>query len=279
MDHTSEVAVGIARSPREALSNALRKMSSPPMAPPTIQRIILKPSIYDPTLPGNTSLDLMRALVLTFRSAGGVHVVESDNPLRGAMSAFSKSGYDSLKSLGARLVNLSALPVESVAIDGEQIKQVSLPTPVIRNRFLVNVPTLKRDSRITIGAGIKNLFGLIPERDKAQYHENLEEVLLGLLTTTRPDFTVLDLTDVVVGEREDKKTIHVGGVLVGTDPVAIDAIGATLFGLDPLNIPLLRKAHDLGLGEALPDRIRLVGTEHQKARLSEAAEALSQIEK
>jgi len=49
-------------------------------------------------------------------------------------------------------------------------------------------------------------------------------------------------------------------VLVGgQDPVAVDAIAASLIGFTPLQLPLLRAAHAAGLGCADPARIRLVG--------------------
>ncbi|MCF2136202.1 MAG: DUF362 domain-containing protein [Candidatus Thorarchaeota archaeon] len=274
MDYTAEVAVGIARNQREALSNALKKLSSPPVLTSKQNQVVLKPSIYDTNLPDNTSFELIRAIVRTFSLVGQVHIVEDDNPLRTADIAFSESGYAQLADKNVILVNLSRTQSKHVQKTGLIRGGYDLPRLILQDRFFINVPTLKIDPRVTIGAGIKNLFGLIPEKNKDALHEQLEDILLDLLSIVAPDLTILDLTDVVIGSREDEKTVHVGGVLVGTDPVAVDALAASLLGRDPLNISLLRRAHDMGLGEALPDRIRLVGTEHQKEILYDSMERI-----
>ena len=114
-----------------------------------------------------------------------------------------------------------------------------------------------------LGAGIKNLFGLLPELNKNVYHASIDSVLIDLLIAYRPNLTVIDLTDVVIGNREYGQSKHVGGVVVGTDPVAVDAFCSSLLGIDPMTIDYLRTAHTLGLGEALLDRIIIRGTIHQ----------------
>ena len=38
-------------------------------------------------------------------------------------------------------------------------------------------------------------------------------------------------------------------IVVGRDPVAVDAYGATLFGLQAGDIGFIREAHEAGLGE------------------------------
>jgi uncharacterized protein (DUF362 family) len=145
-----------------------------------------------------------------------------------------------------------------------------MPAILSGGLFLVNVATLKLvpDSR-TIGAGVKNLFGLLPEKDKSTYHERLDDCLLDLLAVFRPDLTVMDLTEVVIGPRDRALIRKVGGVVVGTDPVAVDAYCASLLGIDPSTIPYLRRAHELGLGEIVLDRIHVRGTEHQKRLIAE----------
>ncbi|MHA1481562.1 MAG: hypothetical protein ACTSQZ_09100 [Candidatus Thorarchaeota archaeon] len=50
------------------------------------------------------------------------------------------------------------------------------------------------------------------------------------------------------------------GVVVGYDSVAVDSYYANLFGIDPLSIPYLKRAHELGLGVALPERNNVYGS-------------------
>ncbi len=276
MDYTSEVIVAVARNPREALAKALRKMSSPLALTGSLRRIVLKPSVYDPARPGVTDPLLVRAAVRTFGAAGEVTLVESDNPVRDGATALRAAGYeDAVSDLDVQFVNLSERPTVEVDLGGHFLKRHHLPDIVVDRPFLVNLPTLKIDSRVTIGGAIKNLFGLLPEPDKSVYHDRLEDVLLDLLSYLRPQLTIMDLTSVVLRGTVDDEPVRVGGVMASTDVVAVDALAATLLELDPLNIPLLRRAHDMGLGEALPDRIRVLGTEHQKQRLVDAMQEIA----
>jgi hypothetical protein len=48
-------------------------------------------------------------------------------------------------------------------------------------------------------------------------------------------------------------------LLAGTDPVAVDAVVMRLAGLDPLRVPWLRICVDRGFGQALPQKMRIVG--------------------
>jgi uncharacterized protein (DUF362 family) len=90
-----------------------------------------------------------------------------------------------------------------------------------------------------------------------------------LLTIFRPHLTIVDLTSLVIGKRENGVTKEICTVIVGLDPVAVDSFCADLFGIDPMQIDYLRRAYELGLGEILLDRIRVSGTDNQKKRLFE----------
>ena len=82
MDYTAEISIGLRRKPKEALITALSKLSSSLVIPERASQIVIKPSIYDPQLVGNTNFDLVQAIVRTFSSLGRISIVESNNPIR-----------------------------------------------------------------------------------------------------------------------------------------------------------------------------------------------------
>ncbi len=269
MEFTSEVAVGVKRSPAEALKTALSKLSVPIVLPTNTERVIIKPSIYDPSIPGNTDVNMVRAVARMFKSLSPVKIVESDNPRRTTADAFSRSGYNALIEQDVELVNLTDLDMVPITFPGHYFKNRRMPNLFGPGGFLINVATLKAEPEIcTIGAGIKNLFGLLPELEKSVYHSSIGSVLMDLLSIYRPHLSIIDLTQLVVGNRKDGRVKQVGGVVVGTDPVAVDAYCADLLGYDPLKISHLCAANKLGLGEILVDLIRVNGTEHQKQELA-----------
>jgi hypothetical protein len=48
-------------------------------------------------------------------------------------------------------------------------------------------------------------------------------------------------------------------IVAGSDPVAVDAVGCRMIGLDPAEIRHIRLAHERGLGKMLPEEIEIVG--------------------
>ncbi len=273
---TTEVAIAVRRRCDEALLTAISKLSDPlPNFVPT-SYIVLKPSIYDPQLVGNTDYGLVRAIVRMFSSACDVKIVESANLRRTAQEAFRQSGYDRLVSERVSLVDLTSSEMVSVSFAGHAFRTRNMPSVLTdHDAVLVNVPTLKIGPTLTrAGIGLKNLFGLVPEPDKSVYHADLDIVVLDLLTKFRPALTIVDLTDVVIGDRTQGITRHVGGVIVGRDPVAVDSYCLSLLGIDPMRVSCLRSAYELGLGEALIDRITVLGTEHQLSSLLKTFESI-----
>ena len=268
MNYTSEVAIAIRRTPRESLSEALSKLLAPPTPKGPIDRVIIKPSIYSSHFAGNTSSALVGALIHLFKSIAPVLVVESDNPLRSAEDAFRQSSYHGLEGKTTTLVNLSKSDLAPVKMAGHLFRSKPMPTLLTGFRMLINAATIKVDPGTSvIGAGMKNLFGLLPEVDKSVYHNRIDDALVDLLQAFKPDLTVVDLTEIVIGRREEGQVAKVGGVVVGTDPVAVDAFCCNLVGIDAFNVPYIVKAYELGLGEALIDRIMVRGTEYQKQKL------------
>ncbi|TFG14829.1 DUF362 domain-containing protein [Candidatus Thorarchaeota archaeon] len=271
MQLTTDISVAVKKNPLEALSVAISKLPQPVRFAEGIDEIIIKPSIYDPALPGNTSLGMMMSVVNVFEDIAKLVVVESDNPIRSAESAFHNLGCTTALSERVRFKNLSQDEKVPVDFPGNFFQKHEMPETIENSQFLVNLATLKAEPNIcTIGGSVKNLFGLIPEKDKSVYHDAIDDVLQDLLFHYKPDFTILEMTNVVLGKREEKKTKFVGGVVVGEDPVAIDSYCAKLLGFDPFDIPHLLKAHNQGLGQAAVDHINVHGTEHQKTLLEKS---------
>jgi uncharacterized protein (DUF362 family) len=270
METRSEVAIGVKKSPGESLHAALSKLSEPIVPPKNTKRVVIKPSIYNPKLPGNTDAELVRALIHMFRSIGPISIVESDNPLRRTEEAFFQCQYTKLTDERVEFVNLSDAEMASVKFPGHYFKNREMPRVLHDDAFIINAATLKAEPDICdVGAGIKNLFGLLPEQDKSVYHPFIDDVLMDLLSLYRPNLTVIDLTDVIIGGRENHRTEHLGGVIVGIDPVSVDSFCSSLLGFNSLEVNHLRMGHELGYGEALIDRIRVRGTDYQVNRLLE----------
>jgi uncharacterized protein (DUF362 family) len=84
------------------------------------------------------------------------------------------------------------------------------------------------------------------------FHQDVHGTVAELARLVRPTLTVLDATWAMVrngptgGSLSDLE--ERGAVAVGSDPVAVDAWGAGLLGLEPADLPYLVRAVVAGAG-------------------------------
>ncbi|MFH1755944.1 MAG: DUF362 domain-containing protein [Candidatus Latescibacterota bacterium] len=140
---------------------------------------------------------------------------------------------------------------------------IEIPS-IYPGRDILHLPTVKTHGHsITTGA-IKNAFGGLLKEVRHYAHKYIHEVMVDLLLMQKelhPNvFAVMDGT--VAGDGAGPRTmvpkIH-NVILASADSVAIDAIGAKLMGFEPMDIPYIRMATDMGLGEGRPEKIEVVG--------------------
>src|SRR6187401_1130424 len=140
---------------------------------------------------------------------------------------------------------------------------IEIPS-IYPGRDILHLPTVKTHGHsITTGA-VKNAFGGLLKEVRHYAHKHIHEVLVDLLMMQRElhphVFAVMDGT--VAGDGAGPRTMipRVKNVLLASsDSVAIDAVAAKLMGFEPMEIPYLRMATEMGLGEARIKHIELVG--------------------
>jgi uncharacterized protein (DUF362 family) len=93
------------------------------------------------------------------------------------------------------------------------------------------------------------------------------ERLVALAAFLRPAISLVDGFSAMQGEGpRHGRRVGLGTVVAGTDPVAVDAVAASLLGFEPMEIAVLREAHRLGLGTADLSQIDLLGDPPGRAR-------------
>ncbi len=140
---------------------------------------------------------------------------------------------------------------------------VYIPEVLIGNS-IVQLPTVKTHVFTTITGAMKNAFGGLLGRKRHWTHGVIHETLVDLLQIQQDIhpglFAVMDGT--FAGDGPGPRAMHwheKNVLLASADQVAIDAASALLQGFNPLEIPFLRIAHELGLGVADPREIEFVG--------------------
>lgn len=132
------------------------------------------------------------------------------------------------------------------------------------DRSIVHLPTVKTHVFTTITGAMKNAFGGLLTEKRHWTHGVIHETLVDLLTIQHEIhsgiFAVMDGTFAGDGPGPRAMRWHEKDILLASaDQVAIDAISAKLQGFNPMEIPFLRMAHEMGLGVADPREIEIVG--------------------
>ena len=130
-------------------------------------------------------------------------------------------------------------------------------------RNIVHLPTVKTHVFTTITGAMKNAFGGLLTEKRHWTHGVIHETLVDLLTIQQEIhsglFAVMDGTFAGDGPGPRAMRWHEKDlILASADQVAIDAMSAKLQGFNPMEIPFLRLAHEMGLGVADPKQIELV---------------------
>jgi len=141
--------------------------------------------------------------------------------------------------------------------------EIEIPKMFI-GKSVIHLPTLKTHGHSVTTGAIKNAFGGLLKEVRHYGHEFIHEVLVDLLTMQyqlHPGiFAVMDGT--VCGDGAGPRTMRPvikNYILASADQVAIDAIAAKMMGFDPLEIPYLRMAAEMGYGVADPKDIEVIG--------------------
>ncbi len=140
---------------------------------------------------------------------------------------------------------------------------VYIPEVLVGNN-VVHLPTVKTHVFTTITGAMKNAFGGLLGRQRHWTHGVIHETLVDLLQIQQDIhpgiLAVMDGT--FAGDGPGPRAMHwheKNILLASSDQVAIDAASALLQGFDPMRIPFLRIAHELGMGVADPREIEFVG--------------------
>ena len=140
---------------------------------------------------------------------------------------------------------------------------IEIPS-IYPGKDILHLPTVKTHGHSVTTGAIKNAFGGLLKEVRHYAHKHIHEVLVDLLLMQRelhPNvFAVMDGT--VAGDGAGPRTMipSVRNVLLASsDSVAIDSVAARLMGFEPMEIPYLRMATEMGLGEGRIDKIEIVG--------------------
>ncbi len=228
---------------------------------PANANIIIKPNITAPMPPSTgvtTHHEIVQGVLDALVEFDEVLIVESDATSSDFNDNIEGWGHGFLTSYhNARLVNLGGLPASKVILKGLiHSYPVELPDILLNDFCLINLPVMKTHILTGISLGIKNLFGLVPIKNKARYHPYIHDFIFALYRRFQPSLTILDG---IVGQQGNGpifgEPAHARIVFSGRSAAALDATAAISMGIDPRDILYLKNAILHSLPESFVDRL------------------------
>jgi len=217
--------------------------------------VVIKVGIFDPKTEHHTTVNVTNAIINSFNLAPRIFLAESDN--------YKGRGSERLQKW-KELFNERVVPFN--LSDDTETKEVKIADEKIgfshilfKPNVFVSTHVLRRYEK---GSVLKNLLGLVPERKKVRFHKKLEATLLDAYEAIDGiDLAVIDGTYMYpnVGPQSSHKRVKTNVLLVGRDVVAVEAVGATLVGMNPEKMPVIKEAMKRGLGEGNIEKIEVLG--------------------
>ncbi|MHA1279431.1 MAG: DUF362 domain-containing protein [Candidatus Helarchaeota archaeon] len=231
-----------------------------------------------------TSPEVLEALVeyLTAHDAT-VYVMENSTQANMTRVVFAINGYKALcERTGAIPIYLDEEDTEIYEFKGKAsiekdphgyiLKTFHLPKTIVNimnhrdSITYINLPKLKTHSMAVVTLGIKNQWGFPLHADRGKDHNyNLHSKLVDVYEYIQPDFTIIDgIEGTIHGHYPptafaDRLVKEFKLLIGGTDTLAVDVVGARIFGLTLNDVPHLKIAYKRGLGEGDLTKINVIG--------------------
>lgn len=199
-----------------------------------------------------------------------VFVVESDASITDADRACEVTGIKEVCERNETMfLNLRRekdrvkLPIPN----SETLSEIKVPKIVVESA-VINAAKLKTHRVTGVSLGMKNMFGLLPEKMKFKYHlRNISKVVIDINTVLKPQFTIIDGFYALEGPGPTSGTpVKMDLLVAGRDVVAVDATACRVIGVEPTEIYHIKRAHEKGLGEIDETRINVVGARVEEVK-------------
>jgi uncharacterized protein (DUF362 family) len=287
----AESTVAVVRSAaypshREAIAAAVRLAGGLSFLRPG-QTVLLKPAVNSENrYPATTDPETVLAVASLVREAGGIPVVADRTMLlRSTESAFCATGIlEAAREARAEVWALDDRPTVALRhplAENWANQAIKVYRAVTEVNHVVNLCTPRSHRLGDFTMALKNMVGVVSAQARIPMHGpfSLRERLAEISLVVRPALAVLDgRLGFADGGPDSGDLVRPGFIAAGSDPVAVDAVGLAQLRLAGANatlsqgsiwrLPQLRRAVEVGIGAAGPDRVRILGPgPEEEARL------------
>jgi len=165
--------------------------------------------------------------------------------------------------------------VKLVDLNKDKFKEVHLRNPLSLRKIrvaktalestIISVPKLKPHRMATVTLSLKNMMGALASKG-SMHKGKLSHNIADLASILRPSISVVDGIIAGEGHETSGNPVEMNLVIAGTDPVAVDAVGAAVMDIPPTDVKHLVLAEEKGLGTCNLEEITVLGEPIEKVK-------------
>ncbi len=217
--------------------------------------VVIKPNFSwarGPNLAATTNPELLESVIELCYNAGAKKVRIADNTIHEARRCFAITGAGMVaKKTNADLIYPRSSLMKEMKIQGERLDVWPVFVPLVEADKVINLPVAKSHSLSILTLGMKNWIGAVGGRRNV-LHQDIHQTIVDLAQFFKPTVTLIDAIRIMTkngpsgGSLSD--VVAKNTLILSNDPVAADALAASLFDRRPEQIGFIRLAQERNLG-------------------------------
>jgi len=225
------------------------------------ERILLKVNLLNASIPSKavvTNPLLVKKTAEAVLKVGGEPYI-SDSPSgqftkRRLKKVYEKAGLIEIShELGIDL-NFDTTTKKVTIPHGKRLKKAPICNFLLNADKIISLPKIKTHSYQIMTLAIKNMYGAVPGLTKAKYHStnirrtSFADMLLDVHSVAKADLIIMDGIIGMQGQGPASGTpVDLGVILAAENAVAMDIAVCKMLGIEPVGIPVLKRAKVRGL--------------------------------
>lgn len=264
---------------REAIESALESLLTPLGGMAAFvrpgQKVLLKPNMLagkGPEKAVTTHPEIVRGVIRLAQRAGGI-VAVGDSPGVGSPRQVARRCgiLQVIEETGAVFAPFDESVRESA---GGTFHELEIARDILDADVVINLPKLKTHQMMGLTCGVKNLFGAVVGMRKPRLHLQAGTdkgffalMLLELAEHIRPALTIVDAVTAMEGDGPGSgDPVHIGALLAGASPLAVDTAATALLGVPPESVWTQKVARKTGRSGCRPEEVEILGEDLESLR-------------
>ena len=267
----SKVAIVKGTSPVEMTVKALERIGSDVDSVLSRKKpILIKPNYINSKHPSTgitTDSRVIEGIVKFLRERKIEEIIIGEGSGFGdTFQAFKVAGVDAVaERWGVKLVDLNkdefveVNPPDPLSLGKVRVAKTALESTII------SVPKLKPHRIASVTLSLKNMMGALASKG-SMHTGKLSQNIADLASVLRPSISVVDGIIAGEGHETSGNPVEMNLVIAGTDPVAVDAVGAAVMSIPPTDVKHLLLADKKGRGTCNLEEITVLGEPIEKVK-------------